>query len=494
MSRVPAFLSALFALLALPLVLLCASASDAAEEAPLFVRIQHQTHSGIVPTNHFALIRGYRDERLTPDIWIPSDFVAELNLPVKFDPSRRAFVARLGKPAETLGIPALGQLAPNALDLSFAAKSEDGRQHFNISDIEQVTGISYILSKNRTDASQSTLVVGPTALVKKERRAAEKPALAPLTKPFNLLWDHVTRDNPDLTAEANISAVDVLSPTWFVLTDEKGSLSNRAGVAYVRAAHDRGHRVWALVSNAFNKARTTKFLANEAAQNRLIAQLLAYARIYGFDGINVDFEGVANDDAARLTAFVKKLAAAARTMDLTLSIDIMVPSSWSKCYDRPALSQIVDYVAVMTYDEHWRTAPKAGSTASLPWVTAKLRDTLADIPAEKLLLGIPLYTREWEETKRKDGKISVKSKTLAMVSADLAMQASGAQKKWLAQAGQNYFEYVSADKTYKVWIEDADSIALRMELVRKNRLAGAAFWRKGFEKPEIWPQVERLSQ
>ncbi len=286
----------------------------------------------------------------------------------------------------------------------------------------------------------------------------------------------------------------MLAPTWFALIDEKGGMSNRGSVAYVRAAHDRGYRVWALVTNSFNKARTTKFLADGAAQNRFIAQLLACARIYGFDGINVDFEGVDNGDASRLTAFVKKLATAARTMGLTISIDIMVPSNWSKCYERPALSNIVDYVAVMTYDEHWRTAPKAGSTASLPWVTAKLKDTLADIPAEKLLLGIPLYTREWEETKAKNGKISVKSKTLAMASADLAMQAAGAQQRWLPQAGQNYFEYVSADKTYKVWVEDAYSITLRMELVQKNKLAGAAFWRKGFEKPEIWTQVEKLSQ
>ncbi|MDL2263721.1 glycoside hydrolase [Synergistaceae bacterium OttesenSCG-928-I11] len=481
-------------LLALSLVLLFAPVSSAAEDAPLCIRIQKQTQAGIVPTDHFALIRDYEDERITPDIWIPSAFIADLALPVKFDASKKAFTVRLDKPAERLGIPALGQFAPNALELDFAAKSEDGRQHFNISDIEQVTGISYILSKNRTDASQSTLVVGPSSLVKKERRAREKTELDPLPKAFNLLWDHVTRDNPDLSAEEKISAVDVLSPTWFALADEKGGMSNRGSVAYVRAAHDRGYRVWALVSNGFNKERTTKFFADEAAQNRFIARLLACARIYGFDGINVDFEGVDNNDAARLTAFVKKLAAAARTMGLTISIDIMVPSNWSKCYERPALSKIVDYVAVMTYDEHWRTSPKAGSTASIPWVTAKLRDTLADIPAEKLLLGVPLYTREWEETKGKNGKVSVKSKTLAMVSADLALEASGAQKKWLPQAGQNYFEYVSADKTYKVWIEDEYSLTLRMELVQKNELAGAAFWRKGFEKPEIWDQVEKFSK
>jgi spore germination protein YaaH len=488
--RVSAFLCAVCALLLLP------PAGGAAEDAPLYIPIQRQTQSGIVPTDHLAIVRFYEDENLTPDIWIPSGFLSEseLGLLVKLNAAKNAFTVRLEKPAALLGAPALEQLAPNAVDLEFAARSEDGKSYFNVSDIENITGISYILAKNRSDESLSTLAAGPSQLIKKERRAPPNAELDDLPAPFNLLWDHVTRENPDLSAEERIPAADVICPTWFSLTDEHGGMSNRGSVSYVRAAHDQGYRVWALVSNGFNKARTTKFLGDGAAQNRFIARLLAYAKIYGFDGINVDFESVANEDAAKLTAFIKKLAAAARAAGLAVTMDIMVPSNWSKCYERKALSEIVDYIAVMTYDEHWRTSPKAGSTASIPWVTAKLREALADIPAKKLLLGIPLYTREWEETKGRDGKISVRSKTLPMASSDLAMRASGAEKRWLPQAGQNYFEYVSADRTYKVWMEDEYSITLRMELAKNNKLAGAAFWRKGFEKPEIWDQVEHLSR
>jgi spore germination protein YaaH len=154
----------------------------------------------------------------------------------------------------------------------------------------------------------------------------------------------------------------------------------------------------------------------------------------------------------------------------------------------------VDYVAVMTYDEHWGTSPKAGSIASLPWVTAGVQRSMNEIPASKLLMGIPLYTREWAESKGKNGKISVKAKTMSMVSADLRLDESKAKIQWLGDKGQNYFQYASGDKTYRIWVEDERSMALRIALVKKFGLAGAAFWRKGFEKPEIWPVVEQAMQ
>lgn len=214
------------------------------------------------------------------------------------------------------------------------------------------------------------------------------------------------------------------------------------------------------------------------------------AGIYGFDGINIDFENVDNGDAARLTAFVKRLSTAGKSMGLTMSIDIMIPTKWSTCYQRNALSKIVDYVAVMTYDEHWRTSPKSGSTASLPWVKAGLQKTLTEVPANKLLLGIPFYTREWEETKKSDGKVSVKPRALGMASVDLRQEENNAAKTWQDNTGQHYFEYAKDGKRYRIWVEDEKSIQLRMALVKNHKLAGAAFWRKGFEKPEIWTHVQ----
>lgn len=439
---------------------------------------------GVQTTPYRAIVRRFFDTAIPEDIWLPREIFPFLQLPVKFSQERSSFSVRITNPAKVLGVPLLASLAPNALDLDFQARNEDCGQFLSVREIEAVTGLSCKIS------AQNSVIVEPSRIRPKEEVPRDRSSRP--TKRINLLWDHVEDDNVDLTAEPKRPGVRVISPTWFSLTDEAGGISSRGSLSYVRAAHARGYDVWALVSNGFNRNRTTKFLANRSARNLFIARMLAYASIYGFDGINIDFENVAVKDARKLTEFVRSLSFAGKSLGLTMSIDVMVPSKWSACYERKALASIVDYVALMAYDEHWRTSPKAGSTASLPWVESALLKTLHEVPAKKLLLGIPLYTREWVEGGNQGGKITVKSKTMSMISADLRMAEKGASKRWLPKTGQHYYEYMEGGKRYRVWMEDGRSISLRMRLVNRHNLAGAAFWRKGFEKPHIWELVERF--
>lgn len=440
-------------------------------------------------TGQIALIKTYSDATISPDIWVPIELLRSEGVPIMLNPSQTSFILRIDNPADKLGIPELARFAPQTLELTLGARSEGEMRFFNLRGMEKLTGIYYTMT------DRNTLLISSQPQTPGDISSDDLPTPAPakipeLTQPFNLVWEHVMDSNPDISAESALPGVNVISPTWFALTDDFGSLSNKAELPYVDACHKKGYRVWALVTNGFNRARTTKFLANRAAQNLFIARMLAYAAIYGFDGINIDFENIANSDAANLTEFVRLFAAAGQSMGLTMTIDIMIPSAWSKCYERDKLANAVDYVAVMTYDEHWRTSPKAGSTASLPWVRKALENTLKDVPAEKLLLGIPLYTREWEETPLTKGRTSLKSRALSMTSADLRVEENKAEIKWLAAAEQNYVQYQKGGKNYKIWLEDKSSVSLRMDLVKKHSLAGAAFWRKGFEKPEIWVLVE----
>lgn len=468
-----------------------AHADDDGEILPRYLSVDLQLPGRKMATQHTAIVRDYSDANIPSDVWVPAELLTQMKAPIALSEKKDAFSLTVKHPGDALGVKALKRLAPQALELSFAARSEDNRQHFNLSQIEHITGVAYELPKVSASGNRKLTVGLLPFMAYQEKKHYAPDKLPELKRPINLLWDHVIKESPDLSAEAALPTVTVLSPTWFALTDDVGGMSNKANVSYVRAAHGKPYRVWALVSNSFNKARTSKFLADGKAQNLFIARLLAYAAIYGFDGINIDFEGVDNADASRLTAFVQKLTTEAKTMGLTVSIDILKPSKWSTCYERKKLAAIVDYVAVMTYDEHWRTAPKAGSTASLPWVRTGVADALADIPAGKLLLGIPFYTREWEETTAKNGKVSVKSKALGMASVDIRLQETSSDKRWHQTAEQHYFEYVSDDKTYKVWMEDEKSLALRLDLVHKHQLAGAAFWRKGFETAGMWPHIEK---
>jgi spore germination protein YaaH len=188
----------------------------------------------------------------------------------------------------------------------------------------------------------------------------------------------------------------VLSPTWFVLSDPSGTIQSNGEIGYVEAAARRGIRVWALWNNGFDEERTRLFLADPAAQDRAIAGVLSLAAVLGLDGINLDFEKIRDEDRNRYTAFVARVAQACRQAGLFISVDVTMVTNkplWSSCYDRRALGQTVDYVALMAYDEHWRTSPVAGSVASLPWVDRGLRRLREEVPRERLLLGMPLSTR-----------------------------------------------------------------------------------------------------
>lgn len=430
----------------------------------------------VIKTEHMAVVVPRFGGAAGEDVWIPGEIFTEQGLPIALNTQRYSYVARIKDPAKTLEIPLLSKLAPHHIDLDIPAREDEKIWRFNLRGMSRVTGLSYKLT------DRDTVLLSRTGLPGGEPFPA-RLAGPPLRKPFNLVWDIVRAGKPCDAGGDNGRNPDVLSPTWFALNDETGVTLNDACLAYVEQAHAGGIRVWGLVSNGFHRNRTHKFLGNKKAQDLFIARMLAYARIYGLDGINIDFENVNAKDSAKLTSFVRRFTECARTMGLVMSIDVNIPSKWSKSFDHRALGQIVDYVAVMTYDEHWRASPKAGSTASLPWVTRGLAGTLALVPPNKLLLGVPFYTREWIENKA-NGTIT--SKTLAMVSTDELLRISGAQRVWLADIGQHFFQFKSADATHKVWIEDARSITLRMELVKKKSLAGAAFWRRGFEKPEIW--------
>ena len=191
-----------------------------------------------------------------------------------------------------------------------------------------------------------------------------------------------------------------------------------------------------------------------------------------------------------LTQFIRELAPIMKEQGLVLSMDITVKSlseNWSLCYDRQELAKAVDYLALMAYDEHWGSSPVSGSVASIGWVEKGIVQLLElGVPPQKILLGIPFYTREWQEKVLEDGRLEVKSKALSMDSVKTRIKENDAKITWQQEIGQNFMSYTKNGYTYKIWIEDEKSIALKSSLVKNYDLAGTAAWRKGFEEPQIW--------
>ncbi len=317
----------------------------------------------------------------------------------------------------------------------------------------------------------------------------EKPQDAvwkPKDGKLNMAWDYIGGSRIKLSSRKKIDGLDVISPTWFQVTGEDGAIKNNADAKYIDWAHNNGYKVWALFSNNFSDpAKSSNFLSNTDARDNAIRQLLAFTSLYRLDGINIDFENLLESDKDALTQFVREITPLLREQGLIVSIDV----NTAPCYDREALGGIVDYVALMAYDQHWKGGKTAGSVAELDWVDSTVNSFLKAIPEEKLILGIPFYTRVWMLTADKDGEVKLDSEALSMQEAEKLIRNNAANVVWEETSGQFYAEYAKKGTTYRIWLEDINSLNLRTSLVQKYKLAGAAAWRLDYETPDVWKAI-----
>lgn len=316
--------------------------------------------------------------------------------------------------------------------------------------------------------------------------AVERPALQP---PLVLVWEDTYFSNPDVKTIAPMPSVNIVSPTWFHLIDSEGNLRNLADPGYVKWAKEQGYQVWALASNSSNPEITAAVLSRSSTRKNMINQLLIFARLYGLDGINIDFENFHCENRDLFTQLIRELFPLCREEGLYLSVDVTMVSGdpyWSLGYDRAALAEAADYLALMAYDEHWENAPVSGPVASLLWVEQGLQRILEEVPAEKLLLGVPFYTRLWRIENRGGSGESITSRSYSMTRIDEILAGREVEKQWDEQAGQFMVTYTDNGDQYRAWIEDASSMSRRLRLVGRYNLAGVAAWRRGLEKPEIW--------
>lgn len=324
----------------------------------------------------------------------------------------------------------------------------------------------------------------------------KKPDNEPMPKRYNpgrgklnMVWDYIYKVTPDKSMEKSPAGLDIISPTWFSIVDGQGTIESKADISYIQWAHNNNLAVWALINNNFDPDITHEFLSSSETRDKIIRQILMYAELFRLDGINIDFENVYFEDKDLLVQFVRELTPILHEAGIVVSMDVTSKSTspnWSLCYDRKELGKVVDYMILMAYDEHWATSPVSGSVASIGWVKQGIVTLLEDVPPEKVILGLPFYTREWEETPTENGNITVKSRALSMTQAKQILKQNDTHMSWDEKAGQNFAYYTKGDKVYKIWLEDEKSIKLKAALVKKYDLAGAAAWRKGFEEPKIW--------
>lgn len=303
---------------------------------------------------------------------------------------------------------------------------------------------------------------------------------------INMVWHQITSQDANYNLPydiANMKGVNTISPTWFSIATNEGDISSLANEAYVSTAHQNNLEVWALVDNFSENISTTQVLSTTSSREKLSNQLIAAAIQYGLDGINVDFEAIPEEAADGYIQFIRELSVKCRKNGFVLSVDVPVPMPYTAHYNRKEQGIVADYVIIMGYDEHHTASEKTGSVASLPFVKNGIVQTLEEVPAEKIISGLPFYTRLWKTDTT--GKIS--SEAYGMNGADDIVANSGVNANWSTDTSQDYAEFSDADGNfYQIWLENEKSLEEKAKLTKEYNLGGIAAWKLGLERSSIW--------
>lgn len=340
-----------------------------------------------------------------------------------------------------------------------------------------------------------------------EREAETKKKI--IDGKISLVWDYFSEyaKAPDNTGK-KYDGVNVVSPSFFYLglrdMQKAGAVQidikqqakvkenvGESGEAYIRWAKDNGYQIWPKFSNETLESTIDEFseiINDYELRKSMINDIVEYVEKYDLDGINLDFEYMYKADKDSFSKFVVELAPRLRAIDACLSVDVTAPNggdNWSLCYDRKTIADAADYIVFMGYDQYG--AYTVGTTSGYTWVENSINEMLkSNIPADKVVLGLPFYTKLW---KTKDGKRVDNPTTVGIKDINSAVL-SGVNKEWIEELQQNYIQYERGGYLFKLWIEDEESFEKKLLLVQKYDLAGAAYWRKGFESNSIWEIVK----
>ncbi len=288
--------------------------------------------------------------------------------------------------------------------------------------------------------------------------------------------------------------MNVIAPTWFSLCDELGNFRSFGEKSYVDSAHSVGLQVWGVLDNFNYRNETGDFvdeyavLSSTAKRQKLVRGITDAALNLGLDGINIDFEQVAAESGVHYVQFLRELSVACRENSLVLSVDNYVPFHFNEHYRLDIQGQVADYVVIMGYDEHWHGSDEVGSVASIDYVTNGITKTASMVPSEKIINALPFYTIVWN-TKGAD----VSDEYLTMNNTDAFLNQIAAEPVWDETTCQNYLEWESSTGLKQVWLEDADSIRVKLNVMTANNIGGVAVWRLGYGTQIVWELINAYS-
>lgn len=361
--------------------------------------------------------------------------------------------------------------------------TEEGAQGYCYG--KQEGGIDYMFFISK-DPSLTGYVDGSSLKNRKKTTALRHPVVAS-PKDIVLVWEPVYTDTISTEEIGEMPGLGVVSPTWYTLEDKSGALGSIVDSLYITWSRGRGYKIWPLIFNNSDIDLTHDFLSSYEAQVSFINALADDAVKHGFEGLNLDFEHIYLSDRDAYSHFVNMFCFEMRKWGIVTSVDVNVmdgADNWSKCFDHEVLGNVADLLVIMAYDEHHATSEKPGSNASYNWVSFNLKRILELVPHDKVVLGVPFYTRVWETNEG-----GTASEVLSMKNTEAFLQQYEFEIVWDEPARQSKASCHHDGSLIEVWIEDVTSLQHKAELVNEFQLAGIAAWRRGFESPEAWDAI-----
>lgn len=314
----------------------------------------------------------------------------------------------------------------------------------------------------------------------------------------SLVWHQVTNQ----AANGNLinlldktKGVNVVCPTWFSASDNKGSIDSLASDDYVSQAHRAGVEVWGLCSDFSPNMKIGKVLESTSKRQKLAKNLIAEAIRYSLDGINIDFENVKKESGEDFVQFIRELSVLCRNNGIVLSVDNYPPMEYNSYYNRKEQANMADYVITMAYDEYYSGSEEAGPVSSLGYVQSATKNILEEegVPANQAIMALPFYSRHWME-KTSNGKVKLSSEACSMEFSQELAEDSGSKKNWDEDAQMNYISWKKGKTLHKIWLEDSASLDLKLKAVSDANVAGVAFWKLGLETPETWDTIIKYTK
>jgi spore germination protein YaaH len=307
--------------------------------------------------------------------------------------------------------------------------------------------------------------------------------------PLTIGW--VSNHNPNLQHLADYQKLNVVSPALATI-DNQFNLQVISDSTVTNTIQKQGKVVWTrMIMSTDTKSNVHAFLANPNKVQALIKQIHQSALMNHWNGVNIDIENVNNGDREAFSQFMKKLANELNKTSILVSIDLPPDPNGKNNdqspFDHQTLGRYCNYVVFMGYDQHWSSDPIPGPVTSLSWLKQNLQEFMSTgISPDKIILGLPAYTRIWEQNQQ--GNI-VKDPAESISYVESLVKQDNRHLSWDSALGEYYTSYNVNNVQYKIWLTTAKSFNMYLNLISQFHLAGSAIWNLDFMNPTDWNQL-----